>query len=140
MPFGTRGLLHPRMLDAIRATSGGAFTAHGALTRAGTGDGTYNDTTGQSDPPARVSVHTGPVKVEPQTSQDRVVIVGGQPVTVRLYSAEAGLDWTDVRVDDVLVLSECDDPYLVGRPLTVVDATGSTLGTTRPFVVQDRLG
>lgn len=140
MPLPTGRLIHPRLAEHIGSVSNRAQTGLGTVTRAGTGEGTYDVGSGQTTPPAPTTQYAGSVRVQPRTGTDRVVVVGGQPVTVRLYDVQLPLTTADVAVDDVLILDQCDDPWLIGKRLEVTDVYGSSLPAQRDLVCLHRLG
>lgn len=100
------------------------------ITRAGAGQGTWNDATGQYDPPARTTVYSGKCKVQTRDVQVANPDVAGREAFV--------VDWTihlpvvgseGVRQGDTVTITAAAlDAALVGRTFTV---DGPHLGTAK---------
>ena len=116
------------------------MTARCTITRAGTGPGAYDPATGKTEGPTPTTVYCGPCRIQPAESSERIDIVGGQALTVRLYRVAVPLAVTDVAPDDRIRVDACDDTYLVGRDLDVTDVTGSSVPAQRDLIAEDRLG
>jgi hypothetical protein len=119
------------------------MTARCRITRAGSGEGTWNPDRNEYDPPARQVVYeTLPCRVQelslPQTQE-----AGQQRVPSRDYrvvvpiSAGAVLinDWAEITGGDPAL-----DPSLVGRHLVITDIQRGSLTWERDLVAIDNLG
>lgn len=83
-------------------------------------------------------VWSGPCRVNRQAG-DNVVNVGEGVTTLRRYDVTVPFDVVVVEVDHIVTISTSTDPYLVGRPLRVVDVQGSTDAAYRRLVCEDVL-
>jgi hypothetical protein len=144
MPLPGTHVIHPRWSAHHQPTAEGGRTAVATITRAGTGDGTYNTSgpnIGQTTPPARVTIASRvKVRVQATTAAD-AAMVADQVVTRRPYLVAVPADVAAVLVDDLVTLDECDnDPQLVGRPLRVRDVHYGTEIWQRDLICQDDEG
>lgn len=108
------------------------------ITRAGSGQGVWNDTTGRYDPPAASTVYSGRCKVQTRDVQVANPDVAGREAFV--------VDWTvhlpvvgseDVRQGDtVTVTGAVLDVALVGRVFTVDGPHLGSLKTARRLPVK----
>ena len=114
------------------------------ITRAGAGKGTFNNTTGQYDPPDRIPVYTGKCRI-----QDKSVIagsssseVGERAVIVQGWELQLPvLDSGDVATNDVSHIDTCvSDPSLGGREFTVSARHGKSQATSRRLRVIEVTG
>jgi hypothetical protein len=108
-----------------------------AVTRAGAGQGTWNDQTGRYDPPARTSVYAGPCLVRPAMSGDRTVDAGETVITLRTFQVTLPWDAPLIEVDDLLAVVTSADPRVVGRPLRVIGVMYSSDANARRLIVED---
>lgn len=138
MPLRNSRLLHPRFHDELRRSAVGdaGLPDHGTITRAGVGDGTI-DPDSTWVPPAPTTVYEDDLRVQPEPTQDRVVVVGDRAVTLHRYRASIRWDANQVLVDDVLTLDRSADPQLIGRPLVVRDVTYDTFQVRRYLLLED---
>lgn len=139
MPLPNGRLLHPRFHENLARSAVGTagMPDHGTITRPGDGAGTVNPTTAKWAPAAGTTVFEGDLRVQPEPTQDRVVILGDQQVTLHRYRASIPDDAAQVLVDDVLVLDHSADTQLVGRPLVVRDVTFGTFNVRRYLLLED---
>lgn len=121
------------------------------ITRAGEGEGEFNEATGQYDAPARVTIY-GP-DVEPHRGKCQLQI---QSVTNSASSSNAGereavvqgdvlklpVDGTgDVSIGDVAkIVSSTHDPSLVDREFTVSGRHAKSFASARRLPVQEVTG
>lgn len=131
-------LLHLRFHEELRRSAVGdaGLPDRGTVYRAGVGEGT-TDGDGVWTPPARTVVHAGCFRVQPEPTQDRIVIVGDQAVTLHRYRVSTEWDADQIRVDDILVLDTSADPQLAGRPFVVRDVHYDTFQVRRYLLVED---
>lgn len=109
------------------------------ITRAGTGDGTFDPETGETVPPARTSVYSGRCRVRQPNVGEQTPLVAGQEIT--LVSAVVAIPWstTGVEVGDQVAITASADPGLVGRVLSARRViTGSFLSSRRLHCVDDQ--
>jgi Family of unknown function (DUF6093) len=117
-------------LPGLRAQAESLMLDTCTITRAGTGQGVWNETTGSYDPPASTTVYTGPCKVQTRDVQVANPDVAGREAFV--------VDWTvhlpvvgseGVRQGDTVTITAAAlDAALVGRVFTV---DGPHLGTAK---------
>lgn len=100
------------------------------VTRAGTGPGTWDDTTGTNTPPAATTVYTGRCKVQTRDVQvgehdvaGRVAFVVEWSVHLPIVGSEGVKQGDTVHIDTAAL-----DSALVGRTFTV---DGPHLGTAK---------
>lgn len=85
------------------------------------------------------TIYTGRCRLKKSTTQPTGAVVGEQSVTVRLYDLD--LPWdapTAVHVNDVATVTASDDAWVIGVPLTVLDAGLSGSTTKRRLTVEAR--
>lgn len=95
--------------------------------------GTYTDTPGDS-------VYSGPCRLGPTEGSDRVVEVGGEPVSLRTYKLRLPWGTEDIAVDQIVTFTTSNDPHLVGRRFRVIDVRGLTDVLSRSTTVEEFLG
>lgn len=111
------------------------------ITRAGTGKGPWNESTGQYDKPPRVTVYEGKCRLQIQsvtnsasdsTAGDRATVVQGD--VLQLPVAGTG----EVSVNDEAEMLTCvSDGELVGHKYTVVGRHGKSQATSRRLPVKE---
>jgi len=99
----------------------------------GTSSQTFDPATGTYATTPGVSVYTGPCRVKPAGTSDRVVEAGGQAVSLFPFVVSVPISAVQFAVDDrVTVTVSTLDPALVGTVLRVVQvAAGSHLTARR---------
>lgn len=144
MPLPATRVIHRNWQTRHRPVAESTMTVGVEVTRAGTGEGTYNPATGQTDPPARIDVAACPARVQARAASDRVVQTGDQTITFRGYLVTLPVDAGDLRVDDRVevtsVDSDEDDPQLLGLDLRVIDVMYGSLVWERDLICEDDLG
>lgn len=125
-----------------RGVARGGMTATCRLEQAGTGEGAWNENTQSTDPPAPTTSWSGPCRVQAQPTQAQDAESAGQQVTTRTYLVavplhavlpEAGVNGGRV------VVTACEDPTLLDRPLRIADITRGSLLWERDLVCVDDL-
>jgi hypothetical protein len=91
----------------------------------------YTDETG-------ATFYTGPCRVRP-AGGPRVVNVGEDVFSLRMFDVWLPWDTTGVELDHLLTVTTSDDPYLVGRVLRVVDVQGGSDSAHRKLLCEDTL-
>lgn len=141
MPLPGTRVIHDRFSEHHRPVSTGSMKARCTITRAGTGPGTYNESTGKTDPPAPTPVGTAQrCRVQARAATDRVAKVGDQLLTLRGYLVSLPHDAPDVHVDDLVTITAADDALLVGRVLKVLDVVYASEQWERDLTCEDNLG
>lgn len=82
--------------------------------------GGFNRVTQAYDEPGLSVIWSGPCSLKADSVLGSDVDVAEQQVTVQSFSVAVPLDLVDVQPDDIFKVSSSRDPWLVGRPLTVV--------------------
>lgn len=100
------------------------------ITRAGTGQGTWNDATGQYDPPAGSTVYSGRCKVQTRDVQVNNPDVAGREAFVVDWTVHLPVVGSEAvqQGDTVTITAAALDSALVGRTFTV---DGPHLGTAK---------
>jgi hypothetical protein len=131
MPRPGTPVVHPRMLAAVRAVHTGAMIARP------TGETVVSDDglTVTTAPPA--VRYAGPCRVMPFADGARVREVADRPVTLRVYRVFVPWDAGPVEVDDVVDVTDSQDPDLPGRVLRVMDSPGATLEAERALLCEE---
>lgn len=143
MPFPATRVIHPDWSPHHRATAESTMTVGVRITRAGTGEGTYNPGTGQTDPPAPTEVAACQARIQARTAGDRIARVGDQTVTLRGYLVPVPVDAGDIRVDDRIEVTSVgpdEDPQLLGLQLRVLDVLYGSQVWERDLICEDDLG
>ncbi|TYP82070.1 DUF6093 family protein [Blastococcus xanthinilyticus] len=132
-------MLTAQMLGIARAAAEAEMTSTCTITRAGTGQGTWNEATGTYDDPPRVTIYSGICKV--QDSGRSTTDAEAGEVLVAVSSLELHLPVTGasgaVRRDDVAHMdSNPNDPALVGWEFIVRAPHAGTAKTARRLPIE----
>lgn len=119
MPLPTTRVIHARFSEHHRPTATGAMLATCTITREATKGTTGPD--GTWTPPSRTTVYTGPARISPRTSEQRNVVAGDRRVVLREYIVAIQWDAVTIRIDDLVEVTDADDPLLSGTGLRVSD-------------------
>lgn len=84
------------------------------------------------------TVYSGVCWVRP-TGGERVVEAGEGPVALRLFDVTLPWSTTGIEVDQLVTVTACVDPHLIGRVLRVVDVQGGSQTPHRRLVCEDTL-
>lgn len=128
-----------------RPVAESTFTARCRITRAGSGQGTWNESRKQYDPPAREVVYeTLPCRVQ-QLTLPNVYDSALQKVSTHDYRVSVPISAVAVLLDDWIEIVSGDDtldPTLLddGRHLTITDVQRGSLMWERDLVAIDNLG
>lgn len=118
-----------------RALAESLMTDTCTITRAGVGKGTWNDTTGQYDTPARVTAYTGKCRVQIKAviASSSASTAGERQVIAQEFELQLPVDGTDtVAINDVAEMLTCAlDSALVGRKFTVAARHEKSQATAR---------
>jgi hypothetical protein len=126
-----------------RPVAEGTMTARCRITRAGAGQGTWNDTTKQYDPPTRQVVYETLACRVQELSMPRVQEAGQQRVSSRDYRVVVPITAAAVLINDWVEVTGGDptlDPSLIGRHLVITDVQRGSLTWERDLVAIDNLG
>ena len=121
------------------------------ITRAGVGQGPFNDVTGQYDPPARVTVYAGKCRIQvtsiianstSTTAGEREITVQGSELQLPVIAGEGDTGSTgDVSIKDVAHIDTCVlDPELAGREFTISARHEKSQATSRRHRVTEATG
>ncbi len=138
MPLPKSGLLHPRFHQAVQASAVGNLGLPDAcvVTRPGTGEGTVDDH-GTWHPPTPVEIYAGGCRCQARPTDDTVVVVGQQVVTLHRYYIGIRADADQVLVDDIVEMTDSRDQPLLGRNLIVRSVHYDTFLARRLLVCDD---
>jgi hypothetical protein len=117
------------------------MTAEGRIVRPA-GPGPWNPQTGEVDELPGQVIYTGPCRIQAQASAVLDAQAAGQEVTSRTYLVAIRHDAPEVRAGesgDVFIADEASDPYLVGRPMRIVDIQLGSLRWERDLICRDDL-
>lgn len=147
MTFSTevaRGLAEGRVLaealmtDTCTITRAGAGAGAGA--GVGAGVGPFNESTGQYDPPPRITVYTGKcrIQIKSAVASSADSSAGDRLGTVQDRELQLPITGTaDVSIDDVAeVTAAVSDASLVGRKFTVTERHEKSQATARRLRVR----
>lgn len=143
MPLPTTRLIPAGWQTHHRPVAEGGMTCQVTVTRAGTGEGTYDEATGHTTPAADTAVASCAARIQARAASDRVSRIGDQDVTFRGYLVQVPIDAGDIHVSDQLEVTTVgpdDDPQLLGTVLRVVDVMYGSLTWARDLVCEDDLG
>lgn len=97
-----------------------------------------NPTTGVFEEADASTDYAHPCWVRSGAGQERVVDVGGDLVTLRLYRVRLAVGVTGVEVDDVITIITSPDPEMVGKALRVRDFPADDLAVTRLALCEEQ--
>lgn len=127
MPLPKSSVIPAGWSDHHRPTATSTMTSVCDVTRAGTGEGTYNPGTGQTTPPAGTTVQLDvPCRIQAEI-RDYVVDAGDEPVSFHRYLVTLPYDVAQVLVDDLVTVTASEDAQLVGKSLRVRDVLFGSL-------------
>lgn len=100
----------------------------------------WNDNTGRSDPAPEVTVAEGRCAAAVTGTNERVVEVGGAPVTLRtlkvdLHYAIEG----DIRVGQRFTLTKSANRHLLDRSWHIIDVVDGSWSVARGLTVQEEM-
>lgn len=125
-------------LASMRATVDSTLTD--TCTIGELGATTFDPDTGTYAEGAETAVYSGACRIGMTQGSDRVVEVGGEPVSLRTYNVRLPWDTEGIEVDHVLTVTASNDPHLQGRRMRVIDVRGMTDPLSRSTTVEDFLG
>lgn len=138
MPRGGVGsrVIHPRWSPRARVPAESVMTATVKITRPDKHTTpVFDEVSGSQttpDPYVVASSLEARISVARQVSDLNVRNVGEQKINIRRYLVQIPLSWTDVQIGDVItVLTNPDDPKIVGREYSVMDLQGESLSWSR---------
>lgn len=124
-------------LADMRATAEETFTDSCAINEP-SGAPVFDPGTGEYTSTPGDEIYDGPCAIAP-TGGERVVMVGGDLVTLRTFTVRLPWDTTGLDVDQVIMWT-ADDSAMTGKPLRVVDVQGRTTPIERVLIAEDTLG
>lgn len=98
----------------------------------------YDPDLGYDTAAAGGEVYSGKCRIRP-SGGSRVVMAGDAPVTLRLFDLTLPWDATALLVDQLVTVTDSNDPYMVDRVFRVVDVLGGSDTAYRRAVVEDTL-
>lgn len=136
MPLPGTRVIHPDWSAHHRPTATGAMTATCIIRRRGEGEGTTNPD-GTVDPPAAVTIYTGPCRLQALTTNERIEVAGDTQDTVRRYLIPVEWDAALIEVGDEVEITEAKDPQAAGIKLRVVDIRYGSEQWQRDLVAEE---
>lgn len=100
---------------------------------------TFDPNTGAYTTTPGAQVYSGACRFGSVDSQDRVVEVGGNAVSLRTYKLHLPWDATGIEVSQVVV-GTSGDPHLDGSEFRVVDVKGTSDVVGRSVMIEEFLG
>lgn len=126
------------MLGALRADAESLQTDACTITHAGAGDGTFDETTGQTTPPAPTTVYAGACRLRVPMLADREQLSGEHQFTTQDAVLSLPMSATDVSVDDLVSITASTlDEDLVGCQFVVMAILHASQVTARRLVVRE---
>lgn len=127
-----------------RAAAEGGFDDTCVITRAGTGKGAFNTSTGQYAAPARVTVYSGPCRIQVTAliANSSASSAGQRAATVQASELQLPIAGTgDVSIKDVAkITASAHDAELVDREFTIDARHEKTHATSRRLRVSEVTG
>lgn len=121
-------------LAGLRETSQAALPDTLTVVRpAAPNDGTLNESTGEWTPTATTTIWTGKGRVRPPTTEEMAVLFGETELAKQRYVATLPYDVPEIKVDDVLTVTEGSDPRIAGLAFRV------TLVSSGSWLIDRRL-
>lgn len=115
-----------QMVPEFRSAAVSLLADFGRIDRPGAG-GTIDPVTGVFTPAADSLVYEGPCRVRMQArSSEEADVFGDTSVTTTRVLISFPYDIPDVEIDDVVIITESDDPHIGGRSFRVVAVPSST--------------
>lgn len=102
--------------------------------------GGFNRVTRTYVDPGLNPIWSGPCSLKAESVLGFDADVAEQQITVQPFAVTVPLDLVDVRPDDVFKVTSSRDPWLTGRPLTIVRVEGGTEEQGRIVRVTDNQG
>lgn len=100
--------------------------------------GPLNTTTGLYDTPVSSQIYVGPAHISPVTyRRDRQEIGGMEAIRIRQYRAIVPWDAGDVWIDDLLTVSDTQDPDMLGKTFDISDVLYETELAVRRLSLSD---
>lgn len=131
---GGGGVLHSLWNASNRVPATSVLIDLCTISRAGSlGAGSLDRSSGSVTGPIRDVLGTDvPCRVEVLPARSAAAhLVGEQQVTTREYIVQVPYDFTDVKVDDRLEVTDSGDPGLVGRTFRVLSVNATSLQWSR---------
>lgn len=119
MPIPGHRPIHSRFSKHHRPVASGTHTSTVIITRLVAGPGTLGPE-GYEPPPAS-EVYRGPARITPSPTTERNLVVGEAQVVTRRYALAITWDAAELHVDDLVRVTDGDDPELVGKTLRIAD-------------------
>lgn len=140
MPLPATKVIPDGWSEHHRPVANATMTGVADVTRSG-GPGTFDRATGTTTPAARIDVALAqPVRVQRMPARVIPETVADQDVTAAHYLVTLPWPNATLLVDDLITLTACEDPALVGPPLTVTDVMKGTLLFERDVLCIDNQG
>lgn len=124
-------------LASMRATAEETFVDSCTINEP-SGPPVFDPDTGEYSEVPGALVLSSPCLIAP-TGGERVVVVGGEVVTLRTYTVRLPWDSVGIAVDHVINWTAAD-PGMDDKALRVVDVTGRTTPIERVLIAEDTLG
>jgi hypothetical protein len=139
MPFPTTRVIPDGWSEHHQPTVESVMTGTGRLSKPGPGNPVRDDTTGKETPPAPTVVASDVAcRVQPLTTERRVVQVGDVAVTLRSYLVQVPVDTPLPDIGWTFVVTEANgDDDVIGRPLTIRDVRLATESWSRDLICED---
>lgn len=130
-------MLNASEIAGMRETSASALPDTCVIARA-VGEPELDETTGDADPPAPVTIYTGPCRVRPRDTQAQDVEIGNLHDTTADYVATLPHDAAGIEVDDFLTVTVSIDSDMVGRSFRITHVGWSSWQIDRRLTLEDR--
>ena len=103
-----------------------------------TDKGEINEITGLYDSPTTSTIYTGPTHISPVTyRRDRQEIGGMESIRIRQYRSIVPWDSGDIWIDDLMTVSDTQDPDMLGRTFDITDVLYETELSVRRLTLTD---
>lgn len=132
-------MLSSEQLAAAQAIRERAMTDACTIRAPGGTVGEFDSTTGTRPITPSAAHYTGPCRVMDTRAAGSDDVGGDQQVTTQPYLVELPLSVTTAAIEHVVTITASQDPWLVGRELTVTRVRGLTYASSRVLVCTDNL-
>lgn len=143
MPRAGTAVVHPKMLETLRAVAEAAMTSTCKLLHptSQTGKGPFNEESGTYPDAEPTLLGTVACRVQPGSrSAAGVVDVAGEETTIADYQVTVPISAPAVTVDDIVHILTSPDAQMVGRRFRITDVSYADFQAERHLTCQDNEG
>lgn len=117
-----------------------ALTDECRITEDGPGEPVWNEAEGRYEDPPAVTVSEGGCIISILDTSERVVEVGGEPITLRTLNIELHYDAVgDIKVGQGFEVTASVNRHLVGRTWHIIDIADGSWAASRRLTIKEAL-